>query len=59
MKLFKSEVFIRTVDGLGINQNKTVYVLADNSAKASEKITDKFSDSNVKTVEQVDGHVIE
>ncbi len=58
MKLFKCEVFIRTVDGLGINQNRTVYVVAVDSADVCVKVSEKFTDATLKTIEQIEGYVI-
>ncbi len=56
-KLFKSEIHIKSHQGLGINQDRTIYVVAENQVEASTWLQSKFKDSEVKAIEKIDGDV--
>ncbi len=50
MILFKCEVFIKTLVGLGIDQNKIIFVVAKDNVEASDTLTKKFNDSEIKNI---------
>ena len=56
--LFKGKVHIKSHMGLGINQDKDVYVIASNPEEAAKSISKHFSDSTLKSVEHVQGEVV-